>query len=288
MIPRANNEFLSLPGFWGCPMLTHAEIIPERAAQKNIVPAAHITGRHPDRAMSGFNIPARPVLVVIRVGKPVIEIRSYLIQEREVFQWQVLKPCAQIINRADQLPEPIRRRDIFLDQAHIGIRRKAGQRPTGVKPEGKGSALIRPAFVIVGGGNQWKNGFEMGRRTDRGEPLGRTDIGRPIHADVTIRPRLDRTPLHRVIAVQDVISEGIKLPIGRVPPASVLDDHGIPLASRPHHVEHQDYSGEQIFIIRRALEDNGIFPRCGRAVHVGSQHGPIPHWDRDVFFNAET
>ena len=99
--------------------------------------------------MPGFDIPARPVLVVIGVGKPVVKVRGGLMQERKIVQGQMLKPYAQVINRADQLPELIRRRVIFPYAAHGRMRRKTGQRPTGVKPEGKGAALIRPALVIV-------------------------------------------------------------------------------------------------------------------------------------------
>ena len=78
MYPWADNQLLTLAGILGRAMLAHTREIPNRAAEEYVVPAPEVESRHGDIRMGVFNADRLPVLVVFRVGQPVVVVGGNL------------------------------------------------------------------------------------------------------------------------------------------------------------------------------------------------------------------
>ena len=186
MVPRADHEFLAVACRRRSAALAHTQIITNGAAQEDVIPATDITGRNRNRIMPVLDIDLRPVVVVIRMGHPVVKIGRRLVKERKIFERQVTKSITHVVDPGQELSDVVPQFGPVFRQPHGRIGRQAGHGPARIKPQRKGSALIRPAFVIIGRRNQREDGLQMGRPAQRGQPLGGTNVGRAIHAHVAV------------------------------------------------------------------------------------------------------
>ena len=116
----------------------------------------------------------------------------------------------------------------------------------------------------------------MWRIFHRRQPLHRARIGQPECPDVSIRPRLLCCPLDRVVPVAPLILVRRKLAIRRIPPAHILNHHGIPA----FHclLKHGPFLGRVHFSVRRAIHQSRESPLGLRQPNVGTQHHTVAHW----------
>ena len=71
--PGADDE-PGLAGRRGTAPGPHAEVVAEGAAEEDVVPPAHVQGGDGDLAVARLDVPGAPVVVVVRVGQPVLVV----------------------------------------------------------------------------------------------------------------------------------------------------------------------------------------------------------------------
>ena len=174
-------------------------------------------------------------------------------KERKIFERQVMKHLTHIVDPRQELSDLIPQFGPVFRQPHGRVGRQAGHGPACIKAQRKGSALIRPALVVIGRRNQREDRFQMGRPAQRGQPLGSPNVGRAIHAHVAVRPRLHATPFNRVIAVDDIVAKGVKLAVRGVASARVLDDNCITLTGGSDNIKHEHRNRRQPLVVRGPL-----------------------------------
>ena len=286
MVPRTDHEFLAVAGLRRSAALAHTQIIANRATQEDVVPAADITGRNGNRVMPVFDIELRPVVVVVRMCHPVVKIGRRLPKEWKIFKRQMTKRLTHIVDSGQELSDLIPQFGPVFRQPHGRIGRQTGHGPACIKAQCKGSALIRPAFVVIGRRNQREDRLQMGRLTQRRQPLGGPNVGRAIHTHIAVRPRLYATPFNRVIAVGHIVTKGVKLSVRGVAATRVLDDNGIALTGGSDNIKHEHRNRRQPLVIRGPLQDHRMPSRC-RTIDIGAQQRAVPHRDGHISFNRQ-
>ncbi len=112
-----------------------------------------------------------------------------------------------------------------------------------------------------------------GPRHRRG-PLRHAGVGRPVHADLAVRPRLRGRPLDRVVAVVDIRVDGVEVAFRAVAAAAALDDHGVTLGGdHPPEHRHEAVPGA----VRVAMHEDRMGPTRGGAEHVGAEPDAVAH-----------
>ena len=101
------------------------------------------------------------------------------------------------------------------EPAHHLAEGQEGQRPVEVEAELERAALVGPAVVVVGGGDERDHRLQRLGRLARRAPLGRAEVRSAGHADLARAPRLGGHPVDRVGAVGAVVEERIELPSER-------------------------------------------------------------------------
>ena len=233
-----------------------------------------------------FDIELCPVVVIVRMRQPVVKVRRRLAQERKILKREMTKRLTHIINPGQQVSHFVPQFGLFFGKTHGRIGSQAGHGPARIKAKRKGSALIGPAFVIIGRRNQREDRFQMGRLTQGGQPLGGTNVGRAIHPHVPVRPGLYGTPLNGVVAIGYVIPKGVELSVRGVASTRVLDDNGIALTGCPYDIKHEHGNSRQPFVVRGPLQNNRMRSRS-RAIDIGAQQRAVPHGDGHIFFNNQ-
>src|SRR5262245_56577885 len=98
MEPGTDDKLLPLSSLGRSAPFSHTCKATNRTTQENVVPAADIASWNTNGVMSGFNIPLRPVLVIICMRHPVIKIRSRFSKERKIFERYAPEPLAHIVD----------------------------------------------------------------------------------------------------------------------------------------------------------------------------------------------
>ena len=108
-------------------------------------------------------------------------------------------------------------------------------------------------------------------------------VRRAVETDAPVRPRLCRRPLHRVVAVVELVAEHVeRAALGGAPararPARRRRRPGRPRAPRRIAADGRG----AVLPVGRALHDHRERTTLRGAVDVGPQHGAVAHGDGDV------
>src|SRR5262245_4428897 len=98
------------------------------------------------------------------------------------------------------------------------------------------AAAIRPSIVVVRASERRHDRHQPLRTMDRGPELCRAGVREAVHSHTTVAARQARRPHRRIVAVVLFVLERIPLALGYPTPATVLDDHHIPVAGVPRWV----------------------------------------------------
>src|SRR5690606_3502940 len=94
--------------------------------------------------------------------------------------------------------------------------------PLEIEGEPPRSVLRDPVVIDARGCDARNDRYEMGWNGHRRQPLNGPFVGHPVHRDLAVRPTLLCGPLDRVVAVVDVVPEGLPLTARFIATANVL------------------------------------------------------------------
>ena len=121
---------------------------------------------------------------------------------------------------------------------------------------------------------------------DRGTPLCLRVIGPAEHPDLAGGSRQPCGPLHRVVAVVELLLARDELAVRGVPAADVLHhDHVAACGQQDRVGVHQVDVG--VLVVRLPRQQHRVRTTPLRAVHVGAQHDPVPHRRLDVVLDED-
>ena len=135
--------------------------------------------------------------------------------------------------------------------------------------------------MVVGGGDAGCDGHQMGRTRLGRLPLGSAHVGAAVHPHLARGPGLGGGPLDGVVAIVEVVPEGVELAPGGVASPGVLDDHHIALPGGFERVQHIPREGHGL-IVGCPLQQDRAWPWPLWAVDVGIQSGAVPHGNGHV------
>ncbi len=154
--------------------------------------------------------------------------------------------------------------------------------PRFVKPLFECATLIGPVLVVVRRGDDRADAGEMRWMADCGEHLRRAHVRSAEHADFAIGVRQSCRPLHRVVAVVDLVLEGVPLTLGGIAATDVLhDDHEASGDSMAREV------GGIVLVIGRALQKDREGSFAGGTIDVGLERDTVAGLHRDVAFEDQ-
>ena len=150
-------------------------------------------------------------------------------------------------------------------------------RPGLIEPLLERAALIRPAFVIVAGGDDRADAGEVRRISDGREHLRGADVAAAEHADFSVGVGKSGGPLDGVVAVVGLVDESVELAFGTVAAAGVFgDDDEAALCATDAD------AGFVAAIVRRAHEKDGEFAVGLGTVDVGFEDDAVTHRNFDA------
>ena len=185
VLPRANEQLLSPPRVVPVSILPHTQEVANGAAEEYVVPATDIQRGDVDLRVVVLNAQLLPVVVVFRMGQPIVEVvRQPILQVGELLKRM----------RAERLLHAVRR--LYKPAALVGgggisrgdvLEIRQGQLKHGpghVEAKLESSSLVGPSFVVVGSGHVRNDGGQVRRLGQGCQPLGGAHIGGPVHPDL--------------------------------------------------------------------------------------------------------
>ena len=194
-------------------------------------------------------------------------------QSSRSFALPLVDECADLFE--DLRPRRPRR----LEPPLQGVGGQGLRGPAHREPQVERAALVRPPLVVVRRAVVRGDGHEVRRLLDRRLPLRQSDVGAADHADLAVRPRLRRRPLHRVVAVRRLLPHGVELALRAVAPARVLVEGRVASLCEvaPGARIAVAAGAGRPPVVRRPLQDHGKRPVTRRQVHLGREPDPVPH-----------
>src|SRR5579863_7206256 len=201
-----------------------AHVIAKRAVEEDVVPAADVERWDLDVGEVLFDGPLLPIGVVTRVGKPIEVVGGDGFRD-------VRAGRESFVIEGGELRE---RKRGGADEG-VGVlfnfapHRVGGELsgPVLIEPLFERAAVIGPVRMVIAGCHGGHYAGEVRRLRDRGEHLRGADVGAAGHADFAIRIRKRSGPFDGVVAVGDLVPEGVELAVGGVTAADVLHDHDV-------------------------------------------------------------
>ena len=143
----------------------------------------------------------------------------------------------------------------------------------------EGAVSVRPVAAPTPRTPRRDHGDEV-RRAARGRrPLHPRHVGASQHPDTTIAPGLARDPLHRVVAVLEVVDPWREDTVGVTAPPHVLDGHGVAVRREVAA------PGDEIVPcigVGRPDQNRGRGVVRVRQIQVDGQPSPVPHRGANV------
>ena len=146
-----------------------------------------------------------------------------------------------------------------------------------LRPEG--AVAVRPVTAPAPRTPRRHHGDEVRRAARRRGPLHPGHVGAPQHSDTAVAPRLARDPLHRVVAVLEVVDPGREEAVGIAAPPHVLDRHRVAVGRK---VATPDDEVLTRVAVGGADQDRGRRTIGVGQVQIDGQAGSVPHHRPDV------
>ena len=151
MNPGADGKALAASGQIGRSHLTHALVVLDGPAEEDVVPAAEVERGDSDVGVRLLDADLLPVVVVLRVGEPVVVVRRQAVLEvGQIAHRQMLVQPVQVVLAGDQAVGVIIAQVQPAGQVGPVRRRKRAYGPRQVESQLERAALPGPALVIVG------------------------------------------------------------------------------------------------------------------------------------------
>ena len=202
-------------------MISHADVVAQRATLEDVVPGGDVERRNLDVLEVFFDGPLLPVAVVVGVGGPIDEVGRE--GAREVCTASRGVDIEDGVLREGQHVAADEGVGIVTDRAIERVLREAGA-PRLVEPLFECAALVGPVFVIVAGGDDGADAGEMRGMADGGEHLRGAYVGSAPHADFAVGGWQRGGPFDGVETVFSFVLEGIPLALGGIAAADILND----------------------------------------------------------------
>ena len=117
---------------------------------------------------------------------------------------------------------------------------------------------------------------------DRSEHLRGADIGTAQHADLAVRMRQCGGPLHRVVAIIDLVLEGVPLAVGGVAAAHILHHHH----EAARNCLGRKFSGS-VLVVGGPLQKHRERTLADWAIDVGLERDAVARLHRDVVLEED-
>ena len=149
-------------------------------------------------------------------------------------------------------------------------------------PPGRSCASV----VVVEAGDAGHHALQRGRLRHRGAPLGLGVVRAPEHPDADRPSPGARPPMHRVVAVVELLLARGELAVGGVAAADVLHDDDVAVRGQPDRVGVHQVDVD-VLVVRLPRQQDRVRRRVGGPVDVGAQHDPVPHPTLDVVLDKD-
>ena len=255
-----------------------AGVVPRRADRPVafVVPSAEIEDRHPHLVVTRFDIREVPVRAVVRMVEP-FEVEGHGTSEHRL----VAQRNPQQRFAAVRLP-PLSR--VFHGLGTCSHTAAASVVWRDVDGNPRQPRQIERAAEIEelarrGEAHRRKRADEMRRRFDGSQPLRGAGIGEPGRRNFSCGPRLSCEPLDRVVTVETFVLVGVEHAVRRIPPAHVLDDHGITALDC---LRNQLLVTVALLAVRRADHEHRPAALPRRLMKIGRQPGAVACGNRQI------
>src|ERR1700730_15230131 len=99
-MPRADQQTLACAGVRGCATRAHAQIVADRTAHDDVVPAAAVKRRHVYLVVLLLDTDRAPVVVVVGMCEPFEKVWRADAKERKLAERRELHPLAHPVDAA--------------------------------------------------------------------------------------------------------------------------------------------------------------------------------------------
>lgn len=196
----------------GVAHLLHPDVVLERSAQEDVVPAAVVERSRLDLGVRLLDGELLPVGVVLGVVKPrVVVLRVLALQLWQVLKRQVAERGVEVVYRIEHLVQPALVQPLVAAGEVVPVGAGQARCPGQVEAEFERTSLVGPALVVVRRRHAGRDTLERRRHRLGRQPLRRADIRPAEHPHVAIAPRLRSGPLDGVIPVIDLVDERVEL-----------------------------------------------------------------------------
>ena len=256
--PRPEQQPLPVAGLRSGRLRLQAEVVLDRTPQEQVVPAATVQRFHRHLGVMVGDLDLAPVVVARLVRDPVAEVGRDVGGRGQV---------EERVGRDRRRPLPIEE-TLLLPRLRLPPQRVDGEarRPGGGEPLHQRAVLVRPALVVLGGGDVGEDRDQVRGMGRRGQHLRGAHVRPAPHADLSVGVRQRGRPLHGVVSVLRLVPERIELALGVEAAPHVLPDHHVTGGGQAAGLPDAPFP-----VVGRSLEQRGVAAVGLGAIDVGHE-----------------
>ncbi|MNX89751.1 hypothetical protein D3C86_1217730 [compost metagenome] len=290
---RVPHEFRTASGRGGAGAHTHTLVAPDRSHVEKIVRGTRHQSRDLDVRIVGLDVHLLPVVVVVRMRQPFVEVGLVCLELRDAGQRQRGRPGRHVVQRS--VPCRHLRIDLCLWRscrlacANDLVRPEPRGDPADIEPGAEDPVHIGPVVVIVGPRDRGRYRREVRWTFDRCLPLRESQIGATRHADLARGPRLRSCPFHGVVAVVRFLRHQAELSLRGDGAPHGLRDHRVPMRHQAQAAKNRHRPAEAAASIRTACigvahqDHRQLASLAFRPVDLRRELDAIAHGDHHLF-----